>query len=101
MAMGTPAELKALPEVTPAGSGRLAIATAHPPAGLAALKKQSFALDATLVESEIHILCPVDTSQELIREILLQAGCEAQEIRHIEPSLEDVFVTLTRRLASQ
>lgn len=101
MAMGTPAELKVLPEVTPPGSKRLAIATAHPPAGLAALKQQSFSLDSTLVESEIHLLCQVDTSQELIRDILMKAGCEANEIRSIEPSLEDVFVTLTRRLASQ
>src|SRR5207253_2901680 len=52
MVKGTPAELKELPEVRPAGTRRVAVSTSHAPLGLAALKKQPWALDATLVESE-------------------------------------------------
>jgi len=53
MVRGTPAELKALPEVSPAGTRRIAVAAPRPPNALVALKKQPFALDATLVEAEM------------------------------------------------
>jgi ABC-type multidrug transport system ATPase subunit len=99
MVRGTPAELKALQEVSPPGTRRIAIATAHPPRALALLKKQPFALDATLVESEVHLLLPTETSDEEALGVLRSGGVEDAKARPIEPSLEDVFVTLTRRLA--
>ncbi len=100
MVKGTPAELKALPEVSPAGTRRIAIATMRPPYALAALKKQPFTLDSTLVESEIHLLMPAETQDATVQAALAQRGVGVEGIRAIEPSLEDVFVTLTRRLAT-
>jgi len=101
MVKGTPSELKALPEVQPEGTRRVAVATASPPKALAALKRQKFALDATLVESEVHLLLPEETGDDDIVHCLSEAGQPGAKVRHIEPSLEDVFVTLTRRLAKR
>jgi drug efflux transport system ATP-binding protein len=99
MVQGTPTELKALPEVSPAGTRRIAVAASPPANALVVLKRQPFALDATLVEAEIHLLIAADTEEETVRAALRQEGIREAVIRPIEPSLEDVFVTLTRRLA--
>jgi len=101
MVKGTPNELKALQEITPIGTRRIAVATESPPRALMALKKQAFALDATLVEAEIHLLIPEKTDNEEVLQALTSSGITDGSIREIEPSLEDVFVTLTRRLAAQ
>jgi ABC-type multidrug transport system ATPase subunit len=98
MVQGTPNQLKGLPEVSPAGTRRVAVATAHPSQALAVLKAQPFSLDATLVESEIHLLIPVETEDANIIRALDAAGLAPAKLRPIEPSLEDVFVTLTREL---
>jgi ABC-type multidrug transport system ATPase subunit len=95
---GTPVELKKLPEVSPQGTRRVSVATEDAPRGLMALKKLAFVRDATLVESEIHLLIDNETSDELISKSMSSAGLTTSDIRHIEPSLEDVFVTVTRSL---
>jgi hypothetical protein len=65
------------------------------------LKRQPFSLDATLVESEVHLLLMETTPDSAVKAVLNDAGLSAGvSIRDIEPSLEDVFVTITRRLAS-
>jgi hypothetical protein len=99
MARGTPGELKALPEVSPEGTRRIAIATSRPPNALVLLKREPFALDATLVEAEIHLLMPATTEEDAVLAALRRGGIGDASIRPIEPSLEDVFVTLTRSLA--
>src|SRR5581483_865738 len=101
MVKGTPNELKALPEVNPEGTKRIAVAASRPPNALAALKKEPFALDATLVESEVHLLLPNETPDSEVLAALTRSGITDAAIRPIEPSLEDVFVTLTRRLAKK
>ncbi len=99
MVKGTPNELKALPEVSPEGTRRIAVETSQPPNALAALKRQPFSLDATLVEAEIHLLVPDRTQDATVMSSLVTAGIANASVRSIEPSLEDVFVTITRRLA--
>jgi ABC-type multidrug transport system ATPase subunit len=94
---GTPRRLKEMPEVRRPGTRRIAVGSDSPGA-LSLLKKQPFALDATLVESEIHLLLPEDVSDEHVLEVLRKAGVEATKPRPIEPSLEDVFVALTKEL---
>jgi ABC-type multidrug transport system ATPase subunit len=98
---GTPADLKLMPQVSPPDTRRVAIATPHPAQALAALKAQPFSLDATLVESEIHLLTPTSTGEDTIISVLTEAGLPAPRLRPIEPSLEDVFVTLTRALLKE
>ncbi len=99
MVHGTPAELKALPEISPSGTRRLAVSTEHPPVALQALKGLPFVKDATLVESDIHLLVDEHAEDDQIRRAVESAGERVSAIRAAEPSLEDVFVTLTQRLA--
>jgi ABC-type multidrug transport system ATPase subunit len=97
MVHGSPAELKRLPEVVPEGTRRVAIAAPDPAIALQAAKRQPFSLDATLVEAEIHLLVPTEVSDAEMTARLTAAGVRVEGIREIEPSLEDVFVALTRR----
>jgi ABC-2 type transport system ATP-binding protein len=99
MVQGTPGELKSLPEVSPAGTRRVAVATSQPPLALGVLKAEPFTIDATLVEADVHLLMPADTANEAVLIALRKGGISDVSIREAEPSLEDVFVTLTRRLA--
>src|SRR5258708_20134331 len=99
MVLGTPSQLKELPDVRPEGSRRISIAIQPPAPALAALRKQAFTLDATLVESEIHLLMKSDAGDEEVIRALAESGFPGGKSRPIEPSLEDVFVTLTRKLA--
>lgn len=88
---GTPRELKALAEVSPEGTKRLSVHAEDAPAALKIFKDRPFVRDATLVESDIHLLLDANTED---REVLSVPGIA--DLRPIEPSLEDVFVTLTR-----
>ena len=99
MVRGTPKELKQLPEMRLPNTRRIAVAIEHPAVGLAAVREVKFAIDSTLVESEIHLLMSADITDDFVRNAMRQQGTEVLGIRPIDPSLEDVFVTLTRRLA--
>lgn len=99
MVRGTPMELKALPEVSPAGTKRIAVLGESPARALMTLRKAPFTVDATLVEAEVHLLVGADTEEADIEKTMREAGLGDPSIRSTEPSLEDVFVTLTRRMA--
>ncbi len=101
MVRGTPSELKLLPEVSPVGTRRISVLSESPPQALRALKGLPFVQDATLVEAEIHLMIDKDTSDSEIIRAMEAAKFLKHEIRPIEPSLEDVFVTLTRNLDKQ
>ncbi|HXH60015.1 MAG TPA: ABC transporter ATP-binding protein [Fimbriimonadaceae bacterium] len=97
----TPRNLKKLPEVNPPGMHRLAVAAEPPAQALAILKRLPFAHEATMVEAEVHLVVPTDTKTEEFTEPLTDAGLTVREVREVEPSLEDVFVSVTRRLVEQ
>jgi ABC-type multidrug transport system ATPase subunit len=97
---GTPAELKVLPVVIPEGQRRISVATTSPPRALLASKTLPFVRDATLVESEIHLMIDDGIPDSVVRSALEQKLIPVREIREIEPSLEDVFVAVTRSLQS-
>ncbi|MDE2127126.1 MAG: ABC transporter ATP-binding protein [Armatimonadetes bacterium] len=96
MVHGTPQELKSLPAVSPAGTRRVAIECDATAAALSAVKQQPFALDATLVEAEVHMQVPNTTSDADLLAFLHEHGIRDAAIRPATPLLEDVFVTLTR-----
>jgi hypothetical protein len=52
--------------------------------------------DVTIFGNSLHMLVRADVSAEQIARDLEEAAGAAVEIRPIEPSLEDVFVRLTR-----
>jgi ABC transporter DrrB family efflux protein len=93
---GKPEALKTLPEITPAGTKRYEVNVTSPAEALSKLRQIDGMLDATLFGQAIHVLVRGDLDVDAIRR---QLGTNQVEVRPIEPSLEDVFVTLTRNAA--
>jgi len=89
LAFGTPEELKKLPNINPPGTVRIEINGPDTSAILQRLRQKSGVREATIFGQAIHALVNVPYSAEAL-------GLRNYEIRHTEPSLEDVFVTLAR-----
>lgn len=96
---GKPAELKRRPEVTPAGMRRFELEIAAPTEVLTKLRHVDGVADATLFGQTIHVLASDKLSETKMLE-KLQIAPEDAHLRPIEPTLEDVFVTLTRAAES-
>jgi ABC-type multidrug transport system ATPase subunit len=99
MVHGTPGELKALPEVSPSGTRRVSLEVTPPALGLRMARELPFVLDATLVESELHLVVREEAQDKDVLAGLRRPEVQVGEIRSIAPSLEDVFVALTKRLS--
>jgi len=94
---GTPDELTGLSEVTPEGTRRVEAACVQ---GVASFMTEARALpyveDVTIFGNSLHLLVRSDVPEERIAGDLEKAARAPVQIRPIEPSLEDVFVRLTR-----
>lgn len=93
---GKPSQLKQLPAVTPQGTRRYELRVRNPARHLAHLRDVPHVLDATLFGETLHLLASDTCSPETLAAPLRADGEEDVDIREIPPSLEDVFVTLTR-----
>ncbi|MDK2971416.1 MAG: drug efflux transport system permease protein ybhF [Candidatus Sumerlaeota bacterium] len=98
---GKPADLKRMPEVTPPGFHRLEVECDRPARTLGVLRASEGVADATLFGQAIHLLAAESLGPDDVRAIIEKAGIATREIRDIEPSLEDVFVMLTRLHTAQ
>lgn len=86
-------DLKKLPQVTPPGTTRYEMEVHAAAEHLSRIRSLEAVKDATLFGQTIHLLLSDSMSS---RELLDRLGLpDAAQIRPIEPSLEDVFVTLT------
>jgi ABC-2 type transport system ATP-binding protein len=94
LAVGTPDELKALPQITPSGTKRLEIVGPDTSAILEKLRHRPGVREATIFGQAIHALVNQDLSTR-------DLGLDGLDVRPTEASLEDVFVTLSRRAAAQ
>lgn len=92
---GKPADLKRRPEVTPPGTRRFELEIAVPTEVLTKLRHIEGVADATLFGQTIHVLASDKLSEAKMLEELHISPQDAH-LRPIEPTLEDVFVTLTR-----
>ena len=92
---GRPDELKRLPQVTPAGSSRWELEVAQPAHYLTQLRNIDGIHDATLFGQTIHVLADDTTSPQTMAD-RLNVPDGVMDSRAIAPSLEDVFVTLSR-----
>jgi ABC-type multidrug transport system ATPase subunit len=97
---GTPATLKALPVVNQPGMRRLEVETGEPARAMLWMQSQEFAESATIFGTAIHALVTAGTKDEELIDRLHHAGFPNAAVRPIEPSLEDVFVTLTEHAAT-
>jgi ABC-type multidrug transport system ATPase subunit len=93
---GTPAELKKLPELQPEGCERFEVRCAHVADAMILLEKLDAVHDATIFGDSIHVLADAGSEPD-IRETLTTNGFTQPTIRTVPPTLEDVFVTLTRQ----
>lgn len=100
LVVGKPSELKQLPEVTPPGSVRYELRVDSPTSLLSTLRNIAAVRDATLFGEKIHLLVDQQLApQHLVRQLGLdptQVGIDLTS-----PTLEDVFVTLTRTAESR
>jgi ABC-type multidrug transport system ATPase subunit len=93
LALGTPKELRHLPGVTPPGMRRLEIHSDEPAALLERLRRHPGVREATIFGQAIYILVNGELSQK-------DLGLGDVEVRPAEPSVEDVFVALSRAQAN-
>jgi ABC-type multidrug transport system ATPase subunit len=97
---GTPESLKRLPEVNPAGRRRVEIdAGGEAARAMLFVRGEAYAGSATIFGQCVHAVVSDQVSDEELVARLRRAGFAAASVRRVEPSLEDVFVTLTERAA--
>jgi ABC-type multidrug transport system ATPase subunit len=93
---GTPDELKAMPSVTPDGTRRVSVRTRHVALALPVLRQQTYCSSATIFGETVRAVIKASVADETVVESLRARGFSV-EVRAVEPSLEDVFVSLTER----
>lgn len=101
VALGTPAELKQSPGITPPGMRRMEFSTERVSAALAFLNRQPYVQSATIFGQNIHLLISEAVSSEQLKRELAAGGFDVSEMRPMAPSLEDVFVALTRTVSAK
>lgn len=96
LVLGAPEQLKAHPDVTPAGTRRLELDISRPAEHLTGLRALAGVRDATLFGDHVHLLVDERFDDRRLTALPTPSG-EEVNVRPIAPSLEDVFVTLSRR----
>jgi ABC-type multidrug transport system ATPase subunit len=94
---GEPDDLKQLQDVTPSDARWVEVTCPNTTVALGALKRASYVRDATIFGQSIHLLMDSSERLERITDTLEQIGIRGAEVTPARPSLEDVFVTLTKR----
>src|SRR5438046_682840 len=98
---GEPDELKKMPEVNPPGTRRLDVMCDHVTTALQAVHQLSGVRSATVFGQSMHLLVDESVKRAQIDEKLRRVGVGYAEIHEIGPSLEDVFVELSAKHASE
>jgi ABC-type multidrug transport system ATPase subunit len=96
---GAPDTLKQMAEVTPPNLKWAEVSCPNTTVALAELKRADYVYSATIFGQSIHLLMDINVPIEHLKETLAGIGITDVEATPARPSLEDVFVTLTRRHA--
>jgi len=96
MVLGDPDELKQLPEVNPKGYHRIEVDCEPATTGLRLLRHYPGVAEATIFGQAIHLLIEESLNPQDLVSLLKNEGLKYVDARPIQPSLEDVFVTLTQ-----
>ncbi len=95
IAIGTRAELKALPGVTPPGSTRYSLGGGDDVLALLSVARTlPYVRDATVFGDRLHLIVAGNIGAQ---QIASDFGVPPSGVEPVEPSLEDVFVALTRQ----
>ena len=97
---GEPDDLKQLPDVTPVGSKWVEVICPNTTVALGELKRAECVLSATIFGQSIHLLMRAGEPLDQIQKTLAKIGITDAEVTPARPSLEDVFVSLTKRFAN-
>ena len=98
---GEPDELKRMPEVSPPGTRRLDVTCDHVTKALQAMRQLDGVRTATVFGQSMHLLVDESVTREKIDNRLREVGIAHSDIHEIGPSLEDVFVTLSEKHATE
>ena len=98
---GTPEELKQLPAVMHADARHLEIETVQTARALTWLAQQPFVSSATIFGQAVHAVVAKRVDDATLIAQLEHTGFTQVHVREISPSLEDVFVALTRQAAAE
>jgi ABC-type multidrug transport system ATPase subunit len=96
IAIGRPQDLKRLPEITPEGCAWVEVTSDDATQLLPLLRRHDDVVDATIFGEAIHALVRQSTGPAALIEFARQQGGLNVACRAVPPSLEDVFVALTR-----
>lgn len=96
IALGTLDELRALPGIAPPGTIRFRVGTSNVMAAFARVRALDYVRDATIFGRDLHIVTDKSVDEARLRSDLTAAAGRIDVVERIEPSLEDVFVALTR-----
>jgi len=95
IAIGSVSDLQRLPEASPPGTSRVQISTQNASAMLDTVRKMQGVHEATIFGREVHALVDTESLPSI------QAQMPSSSVTLIEPSLEDVFVTLTCQIMEE
>ena len=96
IALGTLDELRRRPEVQPPNTQRYVVHTEDVMPGFSAARRLPYVRDVTIFGRDLHLLMDKSVPVEQLQRDLTASGCAVAGIETIEPSLEDVFVALTK-----
>lgn len=93
---GGPDELKQIREVIGEDTKRVEVICVPLVKTFNTVKALAYTNDVTIFGQALHVMMPEDIPTETLVNDLRQAGVQIREVRDIQPTLEDVFVTLTK-----
>lgn len=94
---GASDKLRALDTITPEGYRRLEIGCTPIMQAYRVLKPNPNIDSVTIFGRRLHVLVHQQLPDSAIKRLFIENGVTLNEMQEIEPSLEDVFVTLTQR----
>ena len=98
IALGTLAQLRSLPGVTPPGTVRYRVTVEDVMPAFALAQRLDYIRDVTIFGRDLHCIVDRAVERQRLRDDLAAAG--VMNIDQVEPSIEDVFVSLTRARAA-
>jgi len=93
---GGPDEIKKAREVVGQGNVHLEVICKPLVQTFNLVKALPYVSDVTIFGQALHVISELPNAGQLVAQDLSQYAVEVQNIREIEPSLEDVFVSLTK-----
>jgi ABC-type multidrug transport system ATPase subunit len=101
MATGRPDDLRTLPTVNPPGTRRIEVEAGQVAVALRAMRALPYVREATIFGLSVHAVIEGAVTDADLHKDLDARGHAPESIRTIAPSLEDVFVSLTRAAADE